>query len=146
VKVARISQDKIHGDILRAYGVTSIPTLKLIRNGFMYNITYTGQTADEFVEFIESGWKDMQGSPIPVVSIPPVRAASTQTPSQPIRTPTPIPSQRSIWNQSPQEIISQFSSEEALLGLGMSTMLIGIGFFLGRMTAPTPVQSKQKRS
>jgi len=44
-----------------------------------------------------------------------------------------------------EELISQFSTDEAILGLGMSFMLIGIGFCLGRATAPGSTPNKREK-
>jgi len=145
VNVAKLLQSKIHGDIQRAYGVTSVPTLKLIRDGLVFNLTYTGQQAEELIDFVENGWKQIQGSAVPKLTI---LAPNTVPTQQSISTPVfPTPTQSSIFGRlqslSLNEIVAQFSTDEAIIGLGMSLLLLSIGFCLGRLTASGPATKRE---
>jgi len=138
VNVAKVNNDNIQGAILRAFDVTSIPTIKLIRDGKVFNLTYAGQKADKLVEFVEKGWQELESSPFPLVSSQATNHASAkkQAPSlvqSPLAEFLAQPNLNSIEN-----IIKQFSFDEAVMGAILSLLLFGLGFVFGRLTASSP--------
>jgi len=132
--------------LFRSLQVSGVPTIKLFRDGKIYELSYTGQRYNEIKDWIEKGWKESES----VIDIP----ASFHD-IKPLKVPTPNMSMKEdrfqyIENQQSNSIFPwesiDFSSLEALMGLSAGLIIFGVGFTMGRFTAPSPSSIKSKTS
>jgi len=138
IKVGKVVSS--NSAISRAFGITDVPSIKLLHEGQVYNFTYTGQKSSEFIQFVEAGWKDVASYPIPPIKV--------IVPSQSSTTKRSSPSSSSSSREIPVEPSSSWNqyltTQESLLGAGIGAFIFLVGFLVGRTTA-TPAQEKPKK-
>jgi len=141
-----------HGSIIRGFKISAVPTLKYIRNGSVYNLSYTGQGVSDFLEFVKNGWKKLEAQTFPSLPELPQKEQTKQ-----------IEQQIEQYDESEKEMIEDFetkgtfsfiignlkflfSQNELLQGVFAAFLLFGLGFILGRVTAPSSNPKREQKS
>eukprot|EP01114_Cavostelium_apophysatum_P016058 TRINITY_DN4508_c0_g1_i1.p1 TRINITY_DN4508_c0_g1~~TRINITY_DN4508_c0_g1_i1.p1 ORF type:complete len:325 (+),score=50.91 TRINITY_DN4508_c0_g1_i1:53-1027(+) len=125
VAKANIQDSKL---LFRASEVRGVPSIRLFKDGRIYNTTYRGQKASEFVKWIEEGYKTEANYDMPQF----LRDGQRQATAEP----------------TSQHFTDQFvANQEALLGGLAGLLLFALGVLVGRMTAPSePAQQTAQKS
>jgi len=137
IKVGKVVSS--NSAISRAFGISDVPTIKLLHEGQVYNFTYTGQKSSEFIQFVETGWKDVAPYQIPPIKViaPSQSSTTKRSSSSSSSSSKEIPLEPSSWNQ-------YLTTQESLLGAGVGAFIFLVGVLVGRTTA-TPAQEKPKK-
>jgi len=123
IQISRLNIDKNPGAIIkRIYSVSEVPTIKLLKNGNMYNMTYESQDVKGFIEFIEKDYLKAGHIPIPI--IPSFNTKQEKKNSNVLDSTFP----------SLMDLPSYFSEQETILGLVLASLLFGLGFIFGRIS------------
>jgi len=129
VQLAKVNMEEALGrSLMHVFGVDRIPTLKLIRDGKVYNVTYAHPAkSEELVTFAKSTWKTTQSLPLP--SLENLNAQEDEAVS-------PL-----------DHLIYSYPME---LGIIAGLIIFVLGFILGRMTAiaappPSAVKGSKKQ-
>jgi len=133
VNVARVDSNKVSIALKEAFGVSSIPQLRLIRGGQVYNLTYTGQSASEIVQFAEHTWLRAKSDPLPGYIVQLGQALknppTTQTPPKPLTVVASASDSGFAFGNI------YFTNQEAVMGAVAALILFVLGFVVGRATA-----------
>ena len=114
-----------------------------LRNGTVYNISYTGQTVSDFVNFVKEGWKKISPQEFPEVpEMPQVESLqqefeiSMEDPKSEEESGDDIIDIPGIFSFKIGSTRYYFSKNEIIQGSLVGVLLFALGFLMGRITAP----------
>jgi thiol-disulfide isomerase/thioredoxin len=168
IKVVRLSvNDRTHGAIIRGFKVSAVPTIKFIRDGTVYNITYVGQDAADFVDFVRNRWSEAESEPFPEIKSAIRKAAvSMEEPNTIAQNDATMNSDATIappsgfgwWSDPSNDLLyfyfrsyqMVFSRTQLLQGVTAALLVFAMGFLMGYIvgsdskTAAVQQQEKKK--